>query len=123
MTLVDTSVWIEVFRRARPLVLSTLVPFDDVVTCLPVILEVLQGFPDERALLAHLDQTENGLGSRYQALLDEREIDVAVLGLGRDGHVGFDEPGSGALSETRVVEALSRYTASVLSTTLSVIGA
>ena len=49
MTLVDTSVWIEVFRRGRPLVLSTLVPFDDVVTCLPVILEVLQGFADERA--------------------------------------------------------------------------
>jgi len=49
VTLVDTSVWIEVFRRGRPLVLSTLVPFDDVVTCLPVILEVLQGFADERA--------------------------------------------------------------------------
>jgi len=49
VTLVDTSVWIEVFRRARPLALSTLVPFDDVVTCLPVILEVLQGFSDERA--------------------------------------------------------------------------
>jgi glucosamine-6-phosphate deaminase len=41
---------------------------------------------------------------RYQELLDERAIDVAVLGLGRDGHVGFDEPGSAPLSETRVVE-------------------
>jgi glucosamine-6-phosphate deaminase len=32
--------------------------------------------------------------SRYQALLDEAQIDLAVLGLGRDGHVAFDEPGS-----------------------------
>ncbi len=49
MTLVDTSAWIEVFRKANPLDLTTYVPFDDVVTCLPVIQEVLQGFRDERA--------------------------------------------------------------------------
>ena len=49
MTLVDTSVWIEVFRGRRPLDLPSLVPFDDIVTCLPVIQEVLQGFGDERA--------------------------------------------------------------------------
>lgn len=49
MTLVDTSVWIEVFRRRRPLDLSALVNFDEVVTCMPVIQEVLQGFRDEQA--------------------------------------------------------------------------
>jgi hypothetical protein len=49
MTLVDTSVWIEVFRARRPLALEAVVPFDDVVTCLPVVQEVLQGFQDERA--------------------------------------------------------------------------
>lgn len=49
MTLVDTSLWIETFRRARPLDLEALVAFDDVVTCLPVVQEVLQGFADERA--------------------------------------------------------------------------
>ncbi len=49
MTLVDTSVWIEVFRRGRPLALESIVPFDEIVTCLPVIQEVLQGFRDERA--------------------------------------------------------------------------
>lgn len=32
--------------------------------------------------------------SRYQRLLDEAPIELAVLGLGRDGHVAFDEPGS-----------------------------
>jgi hypothetical protein len=49
VTLVDTSTWIEVFRKTRPLELTKHVPFDDVVTCLPVIQEVLQGFRDERA--------------------------------------------------------------------------
>jgi predicted nucleic acid-binding protein len=47
--LVDTSVWIGVFRARRPLDLTSLVDFDDVVTCLPVVQEVLQGFADERA--------------------------------------------------------------------------
>ena len=31
--------------------------------------------------------------ARHQELLDEAPIDLAVLGLGRDGHVAFDEPG------------------------------
>jgi hypothetical protein len=47
MTLVDTSVWIEVFRRRAPLDLEALVPMDEIATCLPVIQEVLQGFRDE----------------------------------------------------------------------------
>jgi len=45
--LIDTSVWIEVFRARQPLVLTSFVDFDDVVTCLPVVQEVLQGFRDE----------------------------------------------------------------------------
>lgn len=49
MTLVDTSVWVEVFRIQRPLDLERVVDFDDVVTCLPVIQEVLQGFREEAA--------------------------------------------------------------------------
>ena len=49
MVLVDTSVWIEVFRRSSKLKLDKLVEFDEIVTCLPVIQEVLQGFRDERA--------------------------------------------------------------------------
>ncbi len=48
MTLVDTSVWIEVFR-SHALDLEALVSFDDVVSCLPVVQEVLQGFGGERA--------------------------------------------------------------------------
>ena len=49
MTLVDTSVWVRVFRRTDPLDLEALVVFDEVVTCLPVIQEVLQGFAHEGA--------------------------------------------------------------------------
>lgn len=49
MILVDTSVWIEVFKRPRPLDLEKFVPLENVVTCLPVIQEVLQGFRDERS--------------------------------------------------------------------------
>jgi len=48
MILVDTSVWIESFRRGGRR-LEDLVPLDEVVTCLPVVQEVLQGFADERA--------------------------------------------------------------------------
>jgi predicted nucleic acid-binding protein len=49
VVLVDTSIWIETFR-ARPRVrLDEAVDFDDVVTCLPVVQEVLQRFRDERA--------------------------------------------------------------------------
>ena len=49
MILVDTSVWIDTFRARNPLRLEALVDFDEIVTCLPVIQEVLQGFRDERA--------------------------------------------------------------------------
>lgn len=49
MILVDTSVWIETFRRRTPLDLESVVDFDEIVTCLPVIQEVLQGFRSEAA--------------------------------------------------------------------------
>lgn len=49
MVLVDTSVWIEVFRKGSAIDLQQIVPMEDVVTCLPIVQEVLQGFRDERA--------------------------------------------------------------------------
>jgi predicted nucleic acid-binding protein len=51
VVLVDTSVWIEVFRKPARVQLESLVEFDDVVTCLPVIQEVLQGFDSESAFM------------------------------------------------------------------------
>lgn len=49
MWLVDTSVWIEAFARPARLRLEGEVPLDEVVTALPIVQEVLQGFRDERA--------------------------------------------------------------------------
>jgi predicted nucleic acid-binding protein len=48
--LVDTSAWIEVFRRQPRVTLDDIVDDRDrIVTCLPVMQEVLQGFNDDRA--------------------------------------------------------------------------
>ena len=48
MLLVDTSVWIEVFRTRPRLRLEDITEFDEIATCLPIVQEVLQGFRDER---------------------------------------------------------------------------
>lgn len=49
MRLVDTSAWIELLRRPQRLSLDELRGSGEIVTCLPVIQEVLQGIGDERA--------------------------------------------------------------------------
>ncbi|MGO9409599.1 MAG: PIN domain-containing protein [Spirochaetia bacterium] len=49
MILVDTSIWIAVFRSKNPYRIEDAVEFDEIVTCLPVIQEILQGFREERA--------------------------------------------------------------------------
>ncbi|HEX4956419.1 MAG TPA: PIN domain-containing protein [Thermoanaerobaculia bacterium] len=49
MILVDTSIWIEVFAKPQRVDLERSLDLDDVVTCLPVVQEVLQGFADQRA--------------------------------------------------------------------------
>ena len=51
VTLVDTSVWIEVFRKPARLRLEQVIDVDEVVTTLPIVQEVLQGFTDERAFM------------------------------------------------------------------------
>ena len=49
MYLVDTSIWIDVFRRPSTIDLEKIVEFDELVTCLPIVQEVLQGFREEPA--------------------------------------------------------------------------
>lgn len=49
MVLVDTSIWVEFFRKPSRLDLPSVVDLDEVVTCLPVLQEVLQGFREARA--------------------------------------------------------------------------
>jgi glucosamine-6-phosphate deaminase len=41
--------------------------------------------------------------ARHQTLLDAAPLDLIVLGLGRDGHVAFDEPGAPADAGMRLV--------------------
>jgi predicted nucleic acid-binding protein len=55
VVLVDTSAWIEVFRRPARLAIESVVDFDEIVTCLPVVQEVLQGFTAEDAFRAGRD--------------------------------------------------------------------
>jgi predicted nucleic acid-binding protein len=47
--LLDSSVWIATFQRRDPIDLAAILDLDDIVTCLPVVQEVLQGFRDEGA--------------------------------------------------------------------------
>jgi hypothetical protein len=67
--LVDTSAWIEVFRKPARIDVARVLDLDEIVTCLPVIQEVLQGFTDEAAFRkAHeamhsLPVVESPLGS------------------------------------------------------------
>ena len=54
MYLVGTSVWVEVFRQPTRFDLESVAGLEEVVTCLPVLQEVLQGFRDNRAFrVAH----------------------------------------------------------------------
>jgi glucosamine-6-phosphate deaminase len=52
-----------------------------------------------------------GEAAAYEALIEARGgIDLQILGIGRNGHIGFNEPGSSLGSRTRV-KTLSRATA------------
>jgi glucosamine-6-phosphate deaminase len=54
--------------------------------------------------------------ARHQALLDEAPVDLAVLGLGLDGHVAFDEPGSRIDEAAHVVRLTDRTRAGAADT-------
>jgi predicted nucleic acid-binding protein len=47
--LIDTSVWIEVFKKDSRVKLEAVAPIDEIALCPPVFQEVLQGFRDEQA--------------------------------------------------------------------------
>ena len=41
---------------------------------------------------------------RYEELIDSKKIDIQILGIGSNGHIGFNEPGSKLDSKTRMVQ-------------------
>ncbi len=47
MILIDSSVWIAAMSRRPPFRIEDLVDVNEIVTCLPIIQEVLQGFDDD----------------------------------------------------------------------------
>jgi predicted nucleic acid-binding protein len=76
--LVDSSAWIEFFRPGCRLSLDDLAAGGgDIVTCLPVIQEVLQGIDDEAAFNAI--RSAMFAWARVDSPLDEQLMDRAVL--------------------------------------------
>jgi len=71
--LVDTSIWIEVFARPARRRLEDELPLDDVVTALPIVQEVLQGFRDERAYRIARDSI-----LRFQIVEPEMRVDLFI---------------------------------------------
>jgi len=94
VVLVDTSVWIEVFRKPAKFKLEAAIEFDEVVTCLPVVHEVLQGFHDERAFalareaMLALPTVESPL--RREVFLEATELYRRARRTGRTVRSGVD---------------------------------
>jgi glucosamine-6-phosphate deaminase len=44
----------------------------------------------------------------YERAIEESGVDIQVLGIGANGHIGFNEPGSAFATHTRVVELSER---------------
>ncbi len=55
------------------------------------------------------DEVHAACAAYEQAIADAGGIDIQILGIGRTGHIGFNEPGSGPASVTRLV-TLDRLT-------------
>jgi len=75
--LVDTSAWIEIFARPARLSIDDFTDDRDrIVTCLPIVQEVLQGFGDERAF--RIARTAMSALPCFDSPLTDRVIDDAV---------------------------------------------
>ena len=53
-------------------------------------------------LKVHGDRTQ-AICNEYNHLLDQHDIDLAVLGVGQNGHIGFNEPGCDPEERTHLV--------------------
>ena len=69
-------------------------------------LALLDLLPEPPLALHRLDVAAGDLDAecqRYEALIGERQLDLTLLGLGANGHLGLNEPGTAVDSPTRVV--------------------
>lgn len=69
----------------------------DHVDVRPENIHIPDGMTDPRDMTDHCHSYE-------RAIRDSGGIDLQILGIGRTGHIGFNEPGSGRDSRTRLVE-------------------
>ena len=89
-------------------------PRDDPGRCLSMLQRDLIEHLDAPTAVHHPDvdaPDPEGAASQYGALVRSRQLDLAVVGLGGNGHVGMNEPGSEATSTTRVVELAAETSA------------
>lgn len=54
--------------------------------------------------IAETDEELNNLCSKYNDMLNNNTIDVQILGIGTNGHIGFNEPGTSFDSTVSVVD-------------------
>ena len=103
---------------------TDLVSFEDVVTFnLDEYIGISKQHPQSyysfmhKYLFQHIDIKEENihipdnnikdidhLAERYNKLLHENIVDLQILGIGRNGHIGFNEPGTPLRNETFIVE-------------------
>lgn len=61
--------------------------------------------PESQIAFPPVHLKEEEAGSHYETLIKQASgIDLQLLGIGQNGHVGFNEPGSSKNSRTRVVQ-------------------
>jgi len=89
MILVDSSAWIEILRGRRREAFASIAPDSEIVTCLPIIQEVLQGFDNAavrrvaRAALNNVPTIEEPLtrpvfDEAIQLFLDSRRAGLTI---------------------------------------------
>jgi glucosamine-6-phosphate deaminase len=62
------------------------------------------GVSEDRVIRLAVGESEGGFRDYERAIGDAGGVDLAILGLGPNGHLGFNEPGSGPQSATRAVD-------------------
>ncbi len=78
-------------------------PEDDPARCVNMINRHLLDHLGARPAM-HVPAVDPPDPDGYQALVSSGGLDLAILGLGANGHIGMNEPGSTIDSPTRVVE-------------------
>jgi len=77
-------------------------PRDDPARCAAMLRRDLPGHPFHAP---HVDAVDPvAAAGEYGRLIADGGLDLAVVGLGRNGHLGMNEPGSARDSTTRVVD-------------------